>query len=122
MPDSDNTMEVTEAPAVLSRALQVESSSGAEPTLPVAQGYTVLHLAGLDQVPTGRLANQLGISYPAATYLVDRLVAAGWVERTISPEDRRNVLVQLALSHQKMVQGVLAARRNKGRRSIGPAF
>src|ERR671917_325268 len=41
----------------------------------------------------GQLAEELGVSPPAATQLVDRLAEHGMVDRHNDPEDRRVVLV-----------------------------
>lgn len=42
-----------------------------------------------------RLSTDLGISRPVASDLIDRLEAAGWVQRTADAADRRRVLVSL---------------------------
>ena len=42
------------------------------------------------------IASRLGISLPAATGLIDRLVAKGLVERERDPEDRRAVICAVA--------------------------
>lgn len=39
------------------------------------------------------LAQQLGVSQPAATQIVDRLAADGWVERMPDPKDQRAVRI-----------------------------
>lgn len=58
--------------------------------------YTVLAI--LDEqgeLTMGALASQLGTTMGAATNLVDKLVAAGRVDRTRSETDRRVVLVRI---------------------------
>lgn len=47
--------------------------------------FTLQHHAGT----MGGLAEEMNISLPSATALVDRLVKGGWVERQADPEDRR---------------------------------
>ena len=44
----------------------------------------------------GTLARNLHISMPTATGIVDRLVRAGYIRRVPHPEDRRQVIVELA--------------------------
>ncbi len=48
-----------------------------------------------EPMPAGRLAELTGLSTGAVTGLVDRLVAAGYVERRRDREDRRRVFVGL---------------------------
>lgn len=56
--------------------------------------FATLNLIGLEgPVTTGRVADVTGLSAPAATRLVDRLIARGFVERVPDDTDRRRVLV-----------------------------
>lgn len=50
---------------------------------------------GRNQVSIGELAERLKIASHSAVGLVDRLEAAGFVERETSEEDRRRVMVKL---------------------------
>lgn len=50
----------------------------------------------------GELARLTGLTTGAVTGIIDRLEAAGWVRRTRDPEDRRRVIVTLALSGARM--------------------
>ncbi len=43
----------------------------------------------------GDIANWIGVSAPTASEQIDGLVEAGLAERTINPDDRREVLVEL---------------------------
>lgn len=58
-------------------------------------------LAG-EVVTLGRLAEQLGLSPAATTALVDRLAAAGMVERLRDLPDRRQVRLQLTPHAQQL--------------------
>jgi MarR family len=49
----------------------------------------------LGAVTAGRIAEHTGLTTGAVTGMVDRLVRAGYVERTPNPSDRRSVLVAL---------------------------
>lgn len=60
----------------------------------------LLHLweAGLDgrRLTASQLATRLSVTPPAVTYLVDRLVKKGYLERVANPDDRRQVLLQVS--------------------------
>ncbi len=69
-------------------------------------------LAG-EVLTSGRLADELGLSPAATTALVDRLEAAGLVERVRDLPDRRQVRIRLTGSAQQLGAQLLApwARR-----------
>lgn len=48
-----------------------------------------------EQATAGELAKATGLTTGAVTALIDRLVAAGYVERFPSPDDRRKVFVRI---------------------------
>jgi DNA-binding MarR family transcriptional regulator len=50
----------------------------------------------------GELARLTGLTTGAVTGIIDRLEAAGWVRRTRDRDDRRRVIVTLALSGARM--------------------
>lgn len=53
------------------------------------------HIFLRERVPAGELAVATGLSTGSVTALIDRLVAAGYVERRPDPTDRRRVLVEV---------------------------
>ncbi len=61
--------------------------------LTVTQIKALLHLSSGGRATVGEVASALGISMPAASELVDRLVDAGHVVRSPDPADRRRVLI-----------------------------
>ena len=77
--------------ATLGRYAQTWSNHG----LGVSQIRLLLALAHIAPATIGQLADYLRIGQSAASLLVDRLVQAGWVERTDDPLDRRRALVRL---------------------------
>lgn len=66
----------------------------------------------------GGLAETLGVSRPAVTQLVDRLVRYGLVERRHDPEDGRVVLVDFAAEDREAARRILAARRRPLERAV----
>jgi DNA-binding MarR family transcriptional regulator len=71
--------------------LRHPASSG----LSVAQLKGLMHVHHHGQSTVGELAHGLGLSMPAASELIDRLVELGYLERGANPLDRRQVLVEL---------------------------
>lgn len=59
----------------------------------------------------GELAQGLGVSMPAASELVDRLVEIGRLERGSNPNDRRQVLVWLTPEARVFAERMHALRR-----------
>src|SRR5918993_4174925 len=59
----------------------------------------------------GQLAEELGVSPPAATQLVDRLVEHGMVNRHSDPEDRRGVFLYYFGGMHERGQGIVGGRR-----------
>ena len=61
----------------------------------------------------GQLAEVLGVSPPAATRLVDRLVEHGIVERRHDREDRRVVLVDYVPAMRDVARRLMEVRRRR---------
>ncbi|HSL00217.1 MAG TPA: MarR family transcriptional regulator [Rubrobacteraceae bacterium] len=61
----------------------------------------------------GQLAEDLGVSRPAATQLVDKLVEHGMVERRQDPADRRVVLVDYVPGMQDIARRITESRRRR---------
>ena len=72
------------------------------------QALNLLELRG-PQTP-GALATGLGLTTGATTRLVDRLVSAGYVERTMNASDRRKITVA-AVATPPALTGLLAGVR-----------
>jgi len=66
----------------------------------------------------GEIADGLGVSMPAASELVDRLVEAGTVERAADPADRRKVMVGLPPRAEAFGGRMLALRRAQLRAAV----
>lgn len=63
--------------------------------------------------PVGRIAQTLGVSRPAATQLVDKLVEHGMIERRHDPEDRRVVLVDYAPGMHGVARTIMGVKRRQ---------
>jgi DNA-binding MarR family transcriptional regulator len=59
----------------------------------------------------GQLAEELGVSPPAATQLVDRLAEHGMVHRHNDPADRRVVLVDFVKGMREVASSIVEDRR-----------
>ena len=66
-----------------------------EHNLSNSQMMSLFHLLHNKSVSLNNLANFLGISRPAVSQLVDKLVRSGLVERIPNPEDKRGKLLEL---------------------------
>src|ERR687893_1941526 len=59
----------------------------------------------------GQLAEELEVSPPAATQLVDKLAEHGMVDRHTDPEDRRGVLLEYVAGMHEGARGLVGGRR-----------
>ena len=57
------------------------------------------------------LAAELGIGLPTASRLCDRLEAAGFLERSVQPRNRREVLLAVTRQGRRLLDDVAARRR-----------
>jgi DNA-binding MarR family transcriptional regulator len=91
-----------------------------------AQGFTVSEwrvlatLAGGEPVSIGRLAEITVMKQPTVTRLLDRMEAAGHVERLGHDGDRRVTLVSITASGSKLVAGLIPLAREHERRVLEP--
>ncbi|MBI2174777.1 MAG: MarR family transcriptional regulator [Candidatus Omnitrophica bacterium] len=71
----------------------------------------------------GRLSDSMGVSPPTASGIVERLVKAGYLKRTLDPTDRRQVVVTLTANGHRFFQefeGVIRKRWEQVLRSLDP--
>ncbi len=61
----------------------------------------------------GQLATNLHVSMPTMTGVVTRLARAGYVRRTTSPDDRRQVVVELTAKGREFIQAFQAVIRHR---------
>ncbi|TFC19604.1 MarR family transcriptional regulator [Cryobacterium algoritolerans] len=78
-------------------------------TLPQFRVLVVLSAAGPTRM--GAVAERMGVIPSTFSRFIDRMVAGGWVERTSSPDSRREVLLELTPSGRRLVDEVTERRR-----------
>ena len=88
------------------------SSRGVATDVQVSPGHIQVLIA-LARGPrsVGQLAEELGVSPPAATQLVDKLAEHGMVDRHNDPEDRRVVLVDYVAGMHEVASRIVGDRR-----------
>jgi DNA-binding MarR family transcriptional regulator len=59
------------------------------------QIYVLEQLGPVEPITVSGLAAKLGVSVPAASMAISRLVARGYVEKMVDPEDRRRRLLRI---------------------------
>lgn len=68
----------------------------------------------------GQLAEAVGVSPPAATQIVDRLVEHGMVERRPDESDRRVVLVDYVPRMHEVARRIVTSRKERLAEAISP--
>lgn len=85
-------------------------------TLPQFRLLVILDSRGPQKVTA--LAETLGVNPSSATRAVDRLLAAGLVDRQVNPASRRETRVSLTRAGQRVVRNVTRRRRREIARII----
>jgi DNA-binding MarR family transcriptional regulator len=90
------------------------ASRGVPVDVHVSPGHVQILIA-LSRGPhsVGQLAEVLGVSRPAATQLVDKLVEHGMVERRHDLQDRRVVLVDYVPGMHEVAHRIMESRRSR---------
>jgi DNA-binding MarR family transcriptional regulator len=106
--------QTTEAVLTASRALLGVVARSVSPaldfvTLPHFRVLVVLVSAG--QLRMGTLADRMGANSSTFSRSIDRMVASGWVERSPSPDSRREVLINATEAGRALVDEVTDRRR-----------
>lgn len=81
-------------------------------TVPQFRVLVVLSTAD-GPVRSGDLAAALGVHPSTFTRNADRLVAAGWVQRSENPDNRRETLIELTEAGAELVEQVTAQRHRE---------
>lgn len=115
----DTVDQALELMPVLAKALYAAISDlGHAYRLTTAQVKVLLQLSARGQMSVGEIAAALGISMPAASELVDRLVEAGHLTRASCPEDRRRVLVAATADSEQIARQLRDVRRAQLRSAL----
>jgi DNA-binding MarR family transcriptional regulator len=92
-------------------AISARSLAAVEDTLTVPQFRMLVVLDTNGATSLSRLAEQLAVNPSTAMRMVDRLSAAGMVERTPDPEDRRVVRLVATAAGRRVVHAVTERRQ-----------
>lgn len=74
--------------------------------LSIPQYHTIMVVRTRGQITMTELSDQLGVSPPSASAMVDRLVSKGILIREHSLKDRRKVVVRISPEALKDIEGV----------------
>ncbi len=99
--------------SVLARFFTIPARQPAIGDTTFAQMRALWTLEFLETAGLNELARTLGISNPAATELVDRLVERGYVKRVGSDDDRRRVILSLLPNGRKILAEFARRRRER---------
>lgn len=114
--DDEQVDAITDAVLTASRllvGLSAKSVAAVAGAITLPQFRLLVALGSRGPLKLVALAEVLGVNPSTATRTVDRLVNAGWAERTSNPESRREVTVGLTRSGRKLVDRVTEYRRRE---------
>lgn len=109
----DTVKDVTAAVMTASRvlvAISARALADVDATLTVVQLRTLVVLEDRGPVKLAVLAGALGVNPSTAMRMVDKMAAAGLVDRQANPGSRREVLLSLTDSGRQVVERVMARR------------
>jgi DNA-binding MarR family transcriptional regulator len=113
--EADESVDViTDALLTASRSLMAISARSIEEiddTITIAQFRTLVILSNRGAINLATLAGLLGVQPSATGRMVDRLVAAGLIDRLPHPTSRRELLAALTNRGREVVRRVTAHRR-----------
>ncbi|MFC6880443.1 MULTISPECIES: MarR family winged helix-turn-helix transcriptional regulator [Actinomadura] len=114
MGDEDGVDDVTSAVLTASRllvAISARSLAAVQDAVTLPQFRLLVVLASQGPAKLVTLAELLGVNPSTAMRMVDRMIAAGFVDRRASPHSGREVRIQLTAAGRALVDGVTARRR-----------
>lgn len=116
MREHDDVDAVTTAALTASRvlvAVAARSLAAAEDTVTLPQFRLLVVLSTRAAMKLAAVAEQLGVNASTALRMVERLEAAGMVDRRVNPDNRREVLITLTDAGHQVVDDVTARRRDE---------
>src|SRR5689334_3629640 len=111
----DGWSDDVEATMLAARALvgiSAQSLAEVDDAVTPPQLRVLVMIASTGPLNLGAVARGLGVHPSNATRACDRLVAAGLLDRSDDPADRRNLQLQLTEDGRRLVEGVMDRRRH----------
>jgi DNA-binding MarR family transcriptional regulator len=108
--------EITDALLTASRllvALSARSIAHVDDSITIPQMRTLVILADRGPANISTLAAILKVQPSTATRMVDRLVAAGLIDRKPNPESRRELIIELTTRGRTVVEAMVGRRRQE---------
>lgn len=99
-------------------AVSARSIAAVEETVTLTQFRTLIVLERNGQLNLQKLADHLGVNASTAMRMVDRLIAAGLVNRAENPASRREVVLTLTVEGERIVNEVMSRRRDEIRQIV----
>jgi DNA-binding MarR family transcriptional regulator len=106
-------MNAADATLLVSRALLgvvARSVSSALEFVTLPQFRVLVVLSGAGPMRMGALADRLHANQSTFSRSMDKIVAGGWVERSTSPDSRREILISLTSTGRALVDEVTERR------------
>ncbi|MFQ3612897.1 MAG: MarR family transcriptional regulator [Cyanobacteriota bacterium] len=91
------------------RQVRAEMRRQAAPFLSLSQLRALIYLQRCPQGSLSQVADDLDVSLPTMSSMVQRLVERGWVERTEDPAERRRLRLSLTAAGEAQLHQTLAA-------------
>ncbi len=98
--------------------ISARSLAGVEESVTLTQFRTLVVLDSHGPSRLNRLAERLEVTASTALRMVDRLIAAGLVDRRENAQDRREVVIDLTTAGRSLVRRVTRARRTEIERVV----
>ncbi|MFF8830926.1 MarR family winged helix-turn-helix transcriptional regulator [Streptomyces sp. NPDC015131] len=112
----DDVDAVTRAVLTASRllvAISARSLAAVEERVTLPQFRLLVVLSTQGPAKLVALADRLGVNPSTAMRMIDRLIAAGLVDRRVNPESRRETILRLTPEGRALVDQVTAERRGE---------
>lgn len=116
--DVDNLVNAFLAASRVLMAVSARSIAAVEETVTLTQFRTLVVLERNGQLNLQKLADHLGVNASTAMRMIDRLIAAGFVNRAENPSSRREVVLTLTDEGTRTVAAVMSRRREEIRQIV----
>ncbi len=120
-PTGETVDDLVAAVLTASRVLvgiSARSLAGVEESVTLTQFRTLVVLDSHGPSRLNQLAERLEVTASTALRMVDRLIAAGLVDRRENAQDRREVVIDLTTAGRSLVRRVTRARRTEIERVV----